>query len=99
MRRLHRVDVLARLPTVGLGYPRGSGVQQLALVEVYLSRFGKDPVDGLRLNGVAVSFAKDSSVGFGALKKALKSLSVTFSASALSLDELTTPILSKAAPK
>lgn len=74
-------------------------MEQLALVELYLSRFGEDPVDGSSLYGVVVSFAKDSSVGFGASKKRFKSLSVTLSASAFSLDVLTAPSLSKATPK
>lgn len=93
------MDVFPRLAPVGLRDPGGSGVQQLPLVEVYFSRFGKNPVDGSSLYGVVVSFAKDSSVGFGAAKKRFKSLSVILSASAFSLDVLTTPNLSKATPK
>lgn len=93
------MDVLAGLTPVGLRDARGRWVEQFPLVEVYLPRFGKNPVDGSSLNGVVVSFAKDSSVGFGALKKALKSLPVTLSTSAFSLEELTAPSLSKATPK
>jgi hypothetical protein len=74
-------------------------VQQLALIEIYRPRFGKDPVDGVTFHGVSVSFAKDSSVGGGALKKAFKSLSVVLSTLAFSRDELTRPLLSKASPK
>jgi len=73
--------------------------QERLLLQLYLSRFGEDAVDGSRLHGVVVSFAKDSSVGFGALKKRFKSLSVTRSAIALSLEQLTASRLSKAAPK
>ncbi len=81
------------------GHALGRRVQELPLVEVYLPGFGKDPVDGVRLKCVSISFAKDSSVGFGALKKAFNSLSVVRSASAVSLDELTRSCLAKASPK
>ncbi len=87
------------MDALGLTHALGRRVQQFLLVEVYLPRFGKDPVDGVTFHGVSVSFAKDSSVGFGARKKAFKSLSVMRSASALSLDELTAPNLAKASPK
>lgn len=80
-------------------HARGAGVQQFLLLDLDQPRLGKDPVDGFRLNGVVISLAKDSSVGFGALKKAFKSLSVMRSDSAVSLDELTAANLSKAAPK
>ncbi|HEU4580917.1 MAG TPA: hypothetical protein VFS67_21810 [Polyangiaceae bacterium] len=73
--------------------------EQGLLLQLYPSRFGEDTVDGSRLHGVVVSFAKDSSVGFGALKKRFKSLSVTRSAIALSLEQLTASRLSKATPK
>lgn len=82
-----------------LRHPLGLGVQERLLVELYLSGFGKDTVDGFTLQGVAVSLAKDCSVGFGALKKLFKSLSVMRSASALSLERLTRSRLSKASPK
>ena len=55
------VDALTRLRDV-----TRRGVKHLALVEIYRSRLGKDPVDGVRFHGVSVSFAKDSSVGLGA---------------------------------
>lgn len=74
-------------------------MEQFLLVELYGSRFGEDPVDGFTFHGVSVSFAKDSSVGFGALKKALKSLSVMRSAIALSLEELTRALLSNTSSK
>lgn len=75
------------------------GDEQRLLLALYPPRFGEDSVDGSRLHGVVVSFAKDSSVGLGALKKRFKSLSVTRSAIALSLEQLTASRLSKAAPK
>lgn len=93
------MDVLVGPADVGLRDSGGSRVEELPLGELYLPRFGEDSVDGLSSNGVIVSFAKDSSVGFGALNIALKSLPVTLSASAFSLDELTAPSLSKATPK
>lgn len=75
----------------------GARVEQLLLVEFDQPRLAEDSVDASSFHGVVVSLAKDCSVGFGALKKPFKSLSVTRSAIAFSLEQPTTSRLSKAA--